>query len=496
MGRAFTRSAALIGVTGHILDIEADAGAGPPELHLIGLPERSVWPARDRIRAAILNSGIAWPDARVTLSVCPDAMPVYDSAADLALAVAFLAATGHVPPERLAGTVFLGELGLNGGIRPVRGVLLAIRAAAAARLNTVVVPAFFTEITAQVPDAAVIPAARLSDVIAWLRDGTTHGDAVEAEPVVVTPPAVDLADVPGNRTARRALEVCAAGGHHLLLRGEGPGTMLAERLPGLLPLLDGTAAQEVADIYSLAGRHDRMPGSMPPLCAPHHTSTPAAIFGSVAANRPGAVSLAHRGVLHLADAPEFPGVILDGLCRPMDSGEILLAGMGRSVRYPARFLLVVDASDCPCADRRSCSCSPGVRRRYLGRLTALMPRIEVRARTEPIARPAQPGESTLVVAARVREARERAAARLAGTPWRTNAEIPALELRTRFPSEPEAVELLRSAVHTGVLTDAALPRLLRVAWTIADLRGVDRPAEHDAAGALDLWKGAINGEGR
>ncbi len=493
MGHAFTHSAAMIGVTGHILDIEADAEAGPPELHLIGLPERSVWPARDRIRAAILNSGIPWPEARVTVSVCPGSVPVYDSAADLALAVAFLAATGHIPSGRLAGTVFLGELGLNGGIRPVRGVLPAIRAAAAAGLTTVVVPGFFAEITAQIPGMVVIPATCLADVIAWLRDGTVNEDAIQPTPVGVTPPAVDLADIPGNHAARRALEVCAAGGHHLLLQGDGPATMLAERLPGILPPLDGDASREVADIHSLAGRLDRSAGSVPPLCAPHHTSTSAAIFGSVAANRPGAISLAHHGVLHLSDAPEFPSTVLDGLCRPMDSGEILLAGMGRSVRYPARFLLVLDVRDCPCATSRGggepCECSPGVRRRYLGRLAAVLPRIEVRAWTEPITRPVEPGEPTSVVAARVREARERAAVRLAETPWRTNAEIPALELRTRFPAEPEAVTLLRSAVHVGVLTDAAMPRLLRVAWTIADLRGAVRPAVEDAAGALDLWEG-------
>ncbi len=495
MGHAFTHSAALIGLTGHILDIEADAGAGPPELHLTGLPERSVGPARDRIRAAVLNSGITWPDAQVTVSVCPDSMPVYDSAADLALAVAFLAATGHIPRERLAGTVFLGELGLNGGIRPVRGVLPAIRAAAAAGLTTVVVPGFFTEITAQTPGVVVLPATCLADVIAWLRDGTLNENAGQSTPVGVPPPTVDMADIPGSHSARRALEVCAAGGHHLFLQGDGPATMLAERLPGILPPLDAASAREVADIRSLAGRLDGIPGpgSAPPLCAPHHTSTSAAIFGSVAANRPGAVSLAHRGVLHLSDAPEFPSTVLDGLCRPMDSGEILLAGMGRSVRYPARFLLVLDARDCPCATSRGggepCECSPGVRRRYLGRLAAVLSRIEVRAWTEPITRPVEPGEPTSVVAARVGEARERAAVRLAETPWRTNAEIPALELRTRFPAEPEAVALLRSAVHVGVLTDAALPRLLRLAWTIADLRGAGRPAAEDAAGALDLWEG-------
>ncbi|MEV4105572.1 magnesium chelatase domain-containing protein [Nonomuraea sp. NPDC049649] len=175
---ASTHSAALIGDRAHILDIEADAAPGPSGLHLIGIPERSLWPARARIRSAVLNSGIEWPEARVTVSVCPETAPIYDSSADLALTVAFLAVAGHVPPERLARTVFLGELGLNGAIRPVRGVLPAIDAAVQAGLTTVVIPAFFSEITTRVPEATVIPAANLTDVLAWLH----RTDSQQEEP--------------------------------------------------------------------------------------------------------------------------------------------------------------------------------------------------------------------------------------------------------------------------------------------------------------------------
>ncbi|WTZ28216.1 ATP-binding protein [Microbispora sp. NBC_01389] len=458
---------------------------------MVGLPELSVWPARARIRAAICNSGTPWPDTQVTVTVTP-ALPIYNAAADLALAVAALAAAGLIPPERITGRVFLGELALDGQIRPIRGVLPMVAAAVRAGISTVVVPAACAREAAQVPGAVVIPVTRLGDVVDDLRRGTLRNHHHDHGPEFAPSPfAVDLADVPGNPAARRALEVCAAGGHHLFLSGDGPATMLAERLPGILPPLTDQAARQVAEIYSLAGHPGRAPGITPPLSAPHHTSTAAAIFGSVAGNRPGAVSLAHRGVLHLADAPEFARPALDGLCRPLDSGQVHLTGLGRSVRYPARFTLVLGARPCPCPERREeCACMPEVKRRYRARLALLLSRVAVRAPVEQGDTLARAGEPSATVAARVLDARDRAAHRLADTPWRTNAEIPAPNLRTRFPVSPEAAELLRSATNAGLVTADGLSRLLRVAWTLADLRGVDRPQADDAAGALDLWKGA------
>ncbi|GLX08993.1 ATP-binding protein [Microbispora sp. NBRC 16548] len=491
MGYASTRSLTLTGITAHVIDVEAAAAPGDAELYLVGLPETSVWPARARIRAAVLNSGTAWPDARITVSVSPTIPPVYDAAADLALAVAVLAATGVIPPERIAGRVFLGELALDGGIRAIRGVLPMVAAAVRAGISRVVVPAECAREATQVPGAVVMPVTRLADLVDQLRHGAFRGHHdQEPEPAPSSSFAVDLADVPGNQAARRALEVCAAGGHHLFLSGDGPATMLAERLPGILPPLTDEAARQVAEIYSLAGQFDRAPGLTPPLSAPHHSETPAAIFGSVAGKRPGAVSLAHRGVLHLADAPEFARPVLDGLCRPLDSGQVHLAGQGRSVRYPARFTLVLDARPCPCPEKREqCACTPEARRRYRARLALLLARVTVRAPVEWGDRAARAGEPSATVAARVLAARVRAAHRLADTPWRTNAEIPAPDLHTRFPLAPEAAELLRSAVNTGLVTADGLPRLLRVAWTLADLRGADRPQLDDAAGALELWKG-------
>ncbi|MBO4269165.1 YifB family Mg chelatase-like AAA ATPase [Microbispora triticiradicis] len=495
MGHASTRSVALIGLSAHVVDVEADAVPGDAELHLVGLPEMSVWPARARIRAAILNSGTAWPDMRITVSVTPVIPPIYDAAADLALVVALLAVAGAIPPERITGRVFLGELALDGGIRPVRGVLPMVAAAVRAGISSVVVPADCAREAAQVPGAVVMPVTQLADLVDQLRHGAFRDhDNQEPDPAPSSSFAVDLADAPGNQAARRALEVCAAGGHHLFLSGDGPATMLAERLPGILPPLTDEAARKVAEIYSLAGRSHRAQGITPPLSAPHHSETPTAIFGSVAANRPGALSLAHRGVLHLADAPEFARTVLDGLCRPMDSGQVHLAGRGRSVHYPARFTLVLAARPCPCPEGRDCACPPEARRRYRARLALLLSRVAVRAPIEQSNRGTRAGEPSAAVAARVLAARVRAAHRLADTPWRTNAEVPAPDLRTRFPVAPEAAELLRSAVNTGLVTADGLSRLLRVAWTLADLRGVDRPQFDDAAAALELWKGA-DGDG-
>ncbi|XVQ90155.1 YifB family Mg chelatase-like AAA ATPase [Microbispora siamensis] len=491
MSHASTRTVTLTGVTAHMVDVEADAAPGDAELHLLGLPELSVWPARARIRAAILNSGTPWPDARITLSVTPVIPPVYDGAADLALAVVLLAAAGVVPPERIKGRVFLGELALDGGIRPIRGVLPMVAAAVRAGTSRVVVPAECAREAAQVPGAVVMPVTRLADLIDQFRHAAFrdhHGR--EPEPAPSSSCAVDLADVPGNPAARRALEVCAAGGHHLFLSGNGPATMLAERLPGILPPLTDETARELAEIYSLAGHPSRAPRLTPPLSAPHHSDTAAAIFGSVAANRPGAVSLAHRGVLHLADAPEFASPVLDGLCRPLDSGQVHLTGVGRSVRYPARLTLILDARPCPCPEGRDCACIPEIRRRYRARLAPLMSRVAVRAPVEWGNCRARAGEPSATVAARVLAARDRAAHRLADTPWQTNAEIPAPDLRTRFPVPPKAAELLRCAANAGRVTADGLSHLLRVAWTLADLRGADRPQVDDAAGALDLWKGA------
>ncbi|WP_344856155.1 YifB family Mg chelatase-like AAA ATPase [Planomonospora alba] len=495
MGFASVHAATVVGLTGHLLQVEADVTDGLPGLHLMGLAETSTWEARDRVRAAVVNSGLAWPESRATVNVLPAGLPKRGSAGDLAIAVALLAASGAVPAAGLARWVLLGELGLDGTVRPVRGVLPMIRAAVAAGLSRVVVPEGNAGEAAQVPGVTVVPVRDLARLAGWLRAGELEGHARSSPPAGWRPSGspVDLADVAGNPAARRALEIAAAGGHHLFLRAPygSPAAMLAERLPTILPPLEEEAAREVSEIYSVAGHldSDQPAVTQPPLVSPHHTSTPAAIFGAL---RPGTVSLAHRGVLFMEDAAEFPSTVLHGLRHPLEAGEVVISRGDATIRYPARFALVLASPPCPC-ETPSCACTPVARRRYLARLAGPLDRVEIRTRVE---RPSRaeflsgvPGESSAAVAERVAAARERAAARLAGTPWSTNAEIPLLELRTVFRTAPGALDPLDDALNAGVLSTGSYVRVLRVAWTITDLRGADLPGRDDIREALALWRG-------
>lgn len=508
-----THTVELTGITGHVITVDAHVGGGLPATILVGLPDSRVRETRDRVRAAMVNSHLGWPGRKITVGLSPASLPKYGSGHDLAIAVAILAAWGQapkaddhaddappvtVPPD----TVFLAELGLDGRLRPVRGVLPAVVAAAEAGFGLIVVAAGNRDEAALVPGVRVIAADWLADVAAWLRGGP--------EPTVMAPvgvvPAVteqekDLAEVLGCPGARRAAEICAAGGHHLALLGPATNkTMLAERLPGIMPRLDMTAALEATSVHSIAGLLP--PGSglitRPPMAAPCHTASLPAMVGGGSSGiiRPGVVSLAHRGILLLEDAPQFRRDVLDALRQPLGAGEVIIARQATITRFPARFTLVLTAETCPCGSAGGdCTCSPAGRRRYIGRLPGqLLDRVDLkvtmpRASRTQMRQDARSANSSAMVARRVAAARDRAASRLAGTPWRTNAEIPGAELRKSFVLRPAALAAVEQAINVGQLSSRGADGVIRVAWTLADLAGKPRPTAEEVSEALSLRLG-------
>jgi magnesium chelatase family protein len=493
----------LVGVSGHLVEVEADLSPGLPAIALTGLPDTALHEARDRVRAALVNSGQAWPNRRITVNLLPAALPKHGSAFDLAIACALLASAGELPMTPLERVVVLGELGLDGAVRPVRGALPMVAAAAEAGIRRVIVPLGNACEAGVVPGMTVRAADTLARLIAFLRGADTLLDPPAPEPA---PPerGPDLADVAGQELGRYAIEVAGAGGHHLALIGPpGAGkTMLAERLPSILPELDDAEALEVTALQSIAGvlPPDGRLVRRPPFQAPHHSaSMPALVGGGPGLARPGALSLAHHGVLFLDEAPEFADRTLQALRQPLESGRVLLARARGTTEYPAKVQLVLAANPCPCAHPagdQHCQCSPLARRRYLSRLSGpLMDRIDMHVRLNPLGAgqlmtTAGPAESSAAVAERVAKARAAAAARWAAAGWRVNAEVPGPQLRRppwRLPARDTAA--LRSGLERGLLSARGFDRILRLAWSIADLDGRDRPGAADVDEAVQLRMG-------
>ncbi|MFC5906833.1 YifB family Mg chelatase-like AAA ATPase [Streptacidiphilus monticola] len=519
MAFARTGAVALLGVDGVVVEVQADLERGVSAFTIVGLPDKALSEARDRVRAAVVNSGEEWPQKKLTVGLSPASVPKSGSGFDLAIAAAVLASAERLHPSSVAGLLMVGELGLDGRVRPVRGILPAVLAAAEAGYEAVVVPASEQAEAELVPGIKVLGVSSLRQLIALLCDepppeepenpAELYGGNPDPALAGLALPGIgvggadlmrrDLADVAGQSAARKALEIAAAGGHHLYLKGPpGAGkTMLAERLPGVLPPLTQKEALEVTAIHSVAGL---LPPGRPllqraPYCAPHHSTTmPAIVGGGSGLPRPGAVSLAHRGVLFLDEAPEFPIRVLDALRQPLESGEVVVARSAGSLRLPARFTLMLAANPCPCGRWSQagggCECTPTMVSRYQSRLSGpLLDRVDLRVEVEAVSRVellshAGASESTAVVAARVAEARERAAARYADTPWRLNGEVPGHELRTRWRVAPDALKDAEREMERGFLTARGLDRVLRVAWTTADLAGADAPTRAHVRTAL------------
>ena len=516
MGLARTLAVTLTGLAGHIVEVEAHAAQGLPGFTLVGLPDAAVRESRERVRAALSTCGVTWGEQRLTVNLSPADLRKTGTGLDLALALAVLGARGRLGRSAaglLGRTVYIGELGLDGSVHSVRGVLPSVQAAVAAGIEEIVVAQEAAAEAELVPGARVTAVrhvgqlverygGRLSAAVAAALEQVTEAATDDAP---TTPPRdaelPDLADVVGQSEARQALEVAAAGGHHLIMVGP-PGTgktMLAERLPSILPPLEQADAVTVTSLHSVAGIFDPARGliTRPPLRAPHHTATRAAVVGGGSGlPRPGDVSLAHRGVLFLDEAPEFSAGVLDCLRQPLESGVVTIDRVGGRASYPAAFQLVLAANPCPCGKAGGrgleCTCTSLQRRRYFSRLSGpLLDRVDITVEVGAVSAAdlasAGSGESSAAVAQRVRRARRAAERRLAGTPWRLNAEVSGSYLRGPDGglSAPLSRRLM-AALERGDLSLRGVDRVLRLAWTLADLEGVDTLALTHIGTALAL----------
>ncbi|WP_167131541.1 YifB family Mg chelatase-like AAA ATPase [Paramicrobacterium chengjingii] len=504
---ARTWAVALIGLDGTLIEVEADISAQLPAFVIIGLGDRSLREAEGRVRQAASNSGCRLAPRHITVNLSPASLPKHGATFDLAIALACLAADGMVDRTSVDRVVHIGELGLDGRLRPTPGVLPAVRSAVREGRAIVMVPTANAEEARLVPGATVVPVGSLRDA------AIHHGadlDARATEPIQAAPHGdvpvddLDIGDVVGQSEAVDALETAAAGGHHVMMLGPpGAGkTMLAERLPGILPDLSIDEALETASVRSLAG--EPIDGTLcvrPGYEAPHHTATAAAIVGGGSGMiRPGAAARAVNGVLFLDEAPEFPRTVLDALRQPLESGVITIHRANSVARFPGRFQLVIAANPCPCGQYGSadgaCTCPPAAIRRYLGRLSGpLRDRVDIHMNIPRVsaahlrAARASSALHSSDVRERVAAARARAAERLKETPWTRNSEVTGAWLRGDGALSRGVTAVIDRALERGGLTMRGYDRVLRVAWSVSDLAESSRPTAEHVGKALYLRKG-------
>ncbi|KZE32939.1 YifB family Mg chelatase-like AAA ATPase [Crenobacter luteus] len=498
MALAIVHSRALSGMHAPEVAVEVHLANGLPSFTVVGLPDTEVKESRERVRAAIQVAGFEFPARRITVNLAPADLPKESGRFDLPIAVGILAASGQVSAARLAEHEFAGELALSGELRPVRGALaMAWHACRAGR--AFVLPSANAAEAARVAQARVLPAASLTSVCAHL-NGLSPLVAQPATPVEVQDDYPDLLDVKGQAGARHALEVAAAGAHHLLMVGP-PGTgksMLAARLPGILPAMSEAEALEAASLHALSESGGRLPWRHRPYRAPHHSASAVALVGGGSEPKPGEISLAHHGVLFLDELPEFDRKVLEVLREPLESGVIHISRAARQASFPARFQLLAAMNPCPCGflghPSGRCRCSPEQLRRYRGRISGpLLDRIDLIVEVPSLApadlRQGEPGEASALVRRRVEAARERQLARQ-GKP---NALLSGRELEELDLADEDALATLSRASERLGLSARSFHRVWRVALTIADLAAADRLGRAQVLQAVQLRRALVEG---
>lgn len=505
---ARSQTLALTGMSGTVVEVEAAVTRQLPGMAIIGLPDVALAEAKLRVKIASAQSGFPLTDKFITINLSPAALPKHGSSFDLAVALAALAASRYLPAEAIRETIFIGELGLDGSLRRPRGLLNFVYEASRLGFQRVMVPSVAASEALLVPGMEVVSAETLLDAIRWLRGEPsgcrvlTHEEHIDPSTLPMPEFDTDISEVLGQEEAIDALLVAAAGRHNISMIGPpGAGkTMLASRLPTILPQLRAQEALENSCIASLEGESVEKLIMRPPFEAPHHTATTVAIVGGGRGEKVsiGAVTRANNGVLFLDEAPEFSRATLDALRQPLEKGTVEIHRANLRVQLPARFQLVLAANPCPCGNAGAvetearCQCAPIQRRNYISRISGpLKDRIDIRLAVQRAKCSFSPTDiaprTSEMLRAQVSKARETAIDRLKNTPWNANAEIPGKILRSSKMQLPhERTALIDTALDQGRITLRGYDRILRIAWSVADLAGHMSPSREDIATALHL----------